>query len=193
MKVNRMLFSAIFAAGVLAASAFAQDTTSDSQGDGGTAWRQLTVTGTVQNVDKDSNTVTIEDSEGYTRTFAVDQSVNLDSINNGDQVSVTFYQSIAAEVRAPTEQERQNPLQVQEGVASAPPGTDPAAGGLAQIKAVVTVQNVDMSSQTVTVQGPEGNTYMIYVPDSNSLQGLSEGDTVVITYTEALAVEISKQ
>jgi len=42
----------------------------------------------------------------------------------------------------------------------------------------------------VTLRGPEGNLFDIYVRDLSLLESLTAGDDVVATYTEAAAVSI---
>ena len=77
--------------------------------------------------------------------------------------------------------------------AKAPAGTEPAAGVLHITKAVVTVEGLDRPTKCVTVMGPKGNMATIEVADVASLSKLRIGDTVVITYTEALAVSLQKR
>ena len=45
---------------------------------------------------------------------------------------------------------------------------------------------------SVTFKGPAGNTRTIKVRYPDKLQGVSVGDTVEITYTEALAITVEK-
>ncbi|MHC4228966.1 MAG: hypothetical protein ACYSW0_16180, partial [Planctomycetota bacterium] len=94
---------------------------------------------------------------GNTLTFAVDQRVRrLDEIRAGDLVAIGYYMSLATEIREPTDEERESPLTVLEGAATAPPGTAPGAGGLRQIKAVVTVEGIDRVAETAMLRGPLG-------------------------------------
>ena len=42
------------------------------------------------------------------------------------------------------------------------------------------------------ITGPQGNSRTVKVKDPSKLKGVSVGDTVEITYTEALALKIEK-
>ena len=192
-RMRRLLFL-LPAVCLMLAPAMAQDESAGQAGDAmsGMTWQQTAMTATVVDVDQDSNLVTLRGPEGNQFTMAVDQRVDLSDIEQGDEVNVEFFQSVALELREPTEQEMMQPLQVLEERARAPEGTQPAGGGLRQIRAVMTVNSVDLDEWTLTATGPRGNTFTLAVPDSVRLQDVSEGDTVVVTYTEALAVSLSK-
>ena len=84
------------------------------------------------------------------------------------------------------------PITVLEVAAKAPPDTAPAADGLRQIKAVVTVEGIDRPAEMVTLKGPLGNTITIKVLDPSRLDKVSLGDTVIVIYTESLAISVEK-
>jgi Cu/Ag efflux protein CusF len=111
----------------------------------------------------------------------------------GDDVKADYYVSLAAEVREPTPAEKEAPLSEVTVAGKAPAGTDPAAGGVRMIKAVTKVEALDPATKTVTIKGPRGRTADIAVKDPATFQKLKEGDSIVITFTEALAVSLEKQ
>ena len=91
-------------------------------------------------------------------TFKVDERVErLGEIAVGDVVKSEYYVSLAAELREPTAEEKEEPLVVLEGAAKAPAGAPPGAGGVRVIRAVVTVEGLHRPTQTLTVKGPLGN------------------------------------
>jgi hypothetical protein len=51
---------------------------------------------------------------------------------------------------------------------------------------------LDRPTQTVTVKGPLGNYVTARVLDSSRLTEVRIGQTIVVTYTEALAVSLEK-
>jgi hypothetical protein len=53
---------------------------------------------------------------------------------------------------------------------------------------VVTVDSKDAAAQTVTVKGPRGNHYVAHVADTANFDKINVGDTVVMTFTKAVAV-----
>jgi hypothetical protein len=130
---------------------------------------------------------------GNTVTFTVDKRVKrLKEVKVGDTVEADYYVSVAAELRKPTPEEEKNPLVVLEAAGRAPKGTSPAGGGLRQFKVVTTVEGLDRTTETITVKGPGGNSLTARVEDPSRLTQIHIGDTIVVTYTEALAVSLEK-
>ena len=51
------------------------------------------------------------------------------------------------------------------------------------------IDAIDFTNRYVAIRGPQGNSTALKVADEVNLQALSAGDRIVVTYTEALAVE----
>lgn len=154
----------------------------------------ISVSATVQAIDLAKREVTLKGSLGNVVTFTVDKRVaRLNEVNVGDQVVADYYVSFAAELRAPTAEEKANPMVTELGTAKAPAGTEPAAGALRVTRAVVTVEGLDRPTKSLTVKGPKGNFVTVPVNDVAKLSQLRLGDTIVVTYTEALAVALEKR
>ena len=49
---------------------------------------------------------------------------------------------------------------------------------------------IDPTVPSVTFKGPQGNTRTLKVLHPEKLQGVNVGDTVDVTYTEALAIKV---
>lgn len=153
----------------------------------------ISITAEVQSIELDKREVTLKGPLGNVVTFVVDNRVKrLNEVKVGDHVRADYYVSIAAELREPTAEEKETPLVVLQGLARAPADTEPAGGGLHQIKAVTTVEGIDMPTQTVTLKGPRGNYATVQTQNPDNLKKLRIGDTIVVTYTEALAVSLKK-
>jgi Cu/Ag efflux protein CusF len=153
----------------------------------------VSVTGTVQAVDPAKREVTLKGPLGNTVTFAVAKRVRrFNEIKAGDNVTANYYISLAGELREPTTEEKETPITVLNGLARAPEGTEPAAGGLHQVKVVTSVEGLDLPTRTVTLKGPRGNYVTVRPQEPNNLKKLRLGDTIVVTYTEALAVSLEK-
>jgi hypothetical protein len=103
---------------------------------------------------------------------------------------VDYYLGFNAEVRKPTAEEEQNPLVVLEGAGRAGPDSAPAAGGLRQIRAVVTIEGLDRPTQTLTVKGPRGKYFVARVADPSRLEQVHIGDTILLTFTEAEVISL---
>jgi hypothetical protein len=153
----------------------------------------VTITASVEAIDPATREVTLKGPLGNSVTFTVDQRVKrLNEVKVGDLVQADYYVSFAAEVRKPTPEEEQHPLVVLDAAGKAPPGTSPAAGGLRRFKVVTTIEGLDRPTETVTVKGPRGNYLTARVADPSRLTQVHIGDTIVITYTEALAISLEK-
>jgi hypothetical protein len=152
-----------------------------------------TVTAKVEAIDHAKRAVTLKGPLGNIVSFVVDERVKrLDEVKVGDEVTADYYVSLAGEVRAPTEEEKNQPLTILEGGARAPKDTSPAAGALRAFKVVATVVGLDLPTQSVTLEGPLGNSGTIRVEQVEKLKQLRLGDTIIVTYTEALAVSLQK-
>ena len=151
------------------------------------------ITATVEAIDYDKREATLKGPLGNSVTFIVDERVKrLNEIKVGDTVAADYYVSVAAELRPPTSEEKANPLVILEGAGKAPPGTSPAGGGLRQIKAVCTIEGLDRPTETVTLKGPLGGYASVRTSDPANLPHLRIGDTVLVTYTEALAIALEE-
>lgn len=154
----------------------------------------VSVTAKVEAIDLAKREMTLKGPAGNVVTFTVDKRVaRLNEVKVGDEVTADYYVAYAAEVRPPTDQEKANPIVVLEEPAKAPAGTEPAAGVLRRMKVVVTVEGLDRPTRSLTVAGPAGNLLTVQVEDVANLPKLRIGDTLVVTYTEALAVSLQKR
>jgi Cu/Ag efflux protein CusF len=147
----------------------------------------------VQKVDLEKREVTVKEPQGNVMTLRVDKRVKrLNEVKPGDKVEVDYYVSLASEIREPTAAEKESPITVLEAAGKAPPETAPAGVGLIQIKAVVTIVAINRAAEMVTLKGPLGNYLAVRVVDPSRLEKVDLGDTVVVTYTEALAISVEK-
>ena len=153
----------------------------------------VSVTAKVEAIDHATRVVTLKGPLGNVVTFAVDERVKrLNEVQVGDEVTADYYVSLAGELRAPTEEERQNPLVKITGGARAPKGTSPAGGAVQAYRVVATITALDQASQSFTLQGPLGNSGVIHSQNPENFKQMHVGDTVVVIYTEALAVTLEK-
>jgi hypothetical protein len=172
---------------LIAASAFASDvpTRKDTM--------LISVTATVTAIDHKTREVTLKGPSGDTVTFIAGPEVKrLDEINVGDLVTADYYMSFVAELREPTAEEKEHPLEFTEVGGRAKEG-EPAAGGVRQIKAVTTIEALNRPAQTVTVTGPLRR-YLLTarVADPSRLEQLRIGQPIVITFTQAMAISVEK-
>lgn len=154
----------------------------------------VSVAAKVTAIDLATRVVTLKGSAGNEVTFTVDKRVTrLNEIHVGDEVVADYYVSFAAELRAPTADEKANPMVVLEKTAKAPAGTDPAGGVLRMSRAVVTVEGLDRPTKSLTVGTSTGHFVTLQVDNVANLSKMRIGDTIVVTYAEALAVSLEKR
>jgi Cu/Ag efflux protein CusF len=151
--------------------------------------RTITKTATVQAVDLDKRVVTLKGEQGNVFDLKVgEEAKNLPQVKVGDLVTVKYYESLAFEVTKPGQAVAAGATA---GVASAKPGEKPAAVAAGQATMVATVEAIDTKKTYVTLTGPDGKTKEIKVKDPKNLVNVKVGDQVAITYTEALAIEVT--
>ena len=148
-----------------------------------------TITATVVSVDQANRRVTLKGPEGNVETVHVGDEVrNLPQVRKGDQVVVKYYESLALQLNKKGVAKRGAEAAV--GVERAPLGAKPAGavGDAVTITALVT--NVDRSKNTVSLKGPRGRTAVVHVKEPRYLENVKKGDTIEVTYTEALAIAV---
>jgi hypothetical protein len=146
------------------------------------------VTAIVTAIDQKTREVTLKKDDGTEVTFVASEDVkNLPQVKVGDVLHVVYAEALAYEVR--------------KGGATAAPATA-IAGGAAELgqrpggalarqtTATVAITAIDPKVPSVTFQGPAGNSRTIKVLHPEKLEGVSVGDTVDLTFTEALAIKV---
>lgn len=186
MKSPRALFTAICLAGALCLTTVALAQSPAPKGE--ELVSAVEVTATVAKIDHKTREVTLKTEEGEEFSFvASDEVTNLAQVKKGDIVTVTYAEALAYEVRKGGQ-----PMAPEMTVAggAAEPGMKPAGAIARQATVTVLITAIDPSVPSVTFKGPQGNTRTIKVLHPEKLQGVSVGDTVQITYTEALALKV---
>ena len=151
----------------------------------------LNYTGTITDIDYPIREMTLKGPQGQLETFVVDKKVQrFNEAKVGDKVSMDYYLGVDAEVRKPTAEEENNPLVVLDTTSRAGPDAPPAARGMRQIRAVVTIEAMDRSAHTVTVKGPRGKYFTARVADPSRMEKVRIGETILITFTEATAISL---
>jgi hypothetical protein len=194
MKTKRMLIIAVvlFVAGAIGTGCSSQKKEMPVP-EPREVWQFVTVRATVEAIDYQSRKVTLRGPRGNAITFTADERVRrLNEIKVGDEVVADYYVSLATELREPTAEEKESPLNLVAGATKAPPSIPPGVGGVSQIRAVVTIVGIDRPAHTVMVRGPLGRYVAVRVADPARLEKLRLGDTVVVTYTEAVAISVEK-
>jgi len=149
-----------------------------------------TVTATVVKVDQTTREVTLKGEDGREVSFVAGEDVkNLAQVKPGDVVTATYAEALAYEVKKGGTVV--GPATVVGGGA-AQPGSRPAGGIARQTTATVIITAIDRKAPSVTFKGPQGNMRTIKVMHPEKLEGVSVGDTVELTFTEAFAIKVEE-
>jgi Cu/Ag efflux protein CusF len=151
----------------------------------------VSVSATVDDIDKKNRKLTLKDPEGGKFEVRVPTDVvGLDKLKKGDKVDVTYHESVAVAllpvpVGAPVVEERQV-------------GTKAVGGGVVarEISAALPITNVDPQKGEITLKDLDGNQRTVSVDDpklKKNLQTIKTGDTVQVTFTEAVATALAPQ
>jgi Cu/Ag efflux protein CusF len=157
-----------------------------------TKQNKVTATATIKAIDPATRSITLRAENGDEDTFTVGPEVQrFDQLKVGDTIKATYYESLVFQLRKP-------------GEASATTGAVAGGGRLkdtpggaigTQQTTTVTVKAVDMAAPSITVETPDGRTLTRKIADKKNLEGVSPGDRIDITYSQALmiAAEPAKQ
>ena len=151
----------------------------------------LTATATVQSVDQKTRHVALRRSDGTSFTIVVGPEVrNLPQLKKGDQVRVTYRESIAYEVKKADQ--TQPGVGRKTDVTRAPAGAKPGGTVTDTVSVRMTITGIDKATSEATLRGPDGDVVVVKARDPSKLDAVSVGDVVDITYTEALALAVEK-
>ena len=149
----------------------------------------ITVAAKVVKVDQKDRVVTLRNASGETFDVEVgDEVKNLAQVKKGDDVVVTYYESLAITVRK--KGEAKPGVESGEGVATAKPGEKPAALAARKTTLTATVVGIDRGAGTVKLKGPKGNVVTIKAREPRRLEAVKVGDLIEAEYTAAVAVSV---
>lgn len=148
------------------------------------------LTATVAQIDHATREVTLMTDGGMEYDLIADEAVeNLDQVQAGDVVIATYTEALAYEVIKDGEEAG---LETTAAAAAAELGEMPAAFAARSTTLTVTISAIDTEVPSVTFTGPGGNSRTIQVLHPEKLEGVNVGDSVEITYAEALALSVEK-
>jgi hypothetical protein len=144
-------------------------------------------------IDVENSHVTIQGPMGQTQTLTVTgEVVDIADIAIGDTIRATYLSALEGELREPTEEERENPWVVLEDEAKSTDKANPAIGAARMIRAVCTIEGMNRILGTVTVMDPRGKLHLIDDVEPEKMEGVLLGATIVLVYSEALALSLEK-
>jgi hypothetical protein len=147
------------------------------------------ITATVEMIDRAGRMLTLKGPKGNLVDVYVDESrKGFDTLKVGDKIKATYYESILVNVRKPGD-----PAPKSGDVAAVGKQPDGRGGAIArQMTATVTIAAIDPAVPSVTVKDQKAREYSMRVEDPKRLAAVKVGDTVDITYTQALLLNLEK-
>ena len=144
-------------------------------------------------VDQEARELTLQLPGGAFVTMSAGRAATrLDEIEVGDIIVATYLTSLAGEVREPTAEELANPWQEVEGMAIAGAEAPPGVADMRVIKAVCTIEGMNRVAGTVMVEDPRGKLHLIGDIEPERFEGRMLGDTIILVYSEAVALSLEK-
>jgi hypothetical protein len=143
---------------------------------------------TVTKVDRRGRTVTIRGPAGNLHTLTVPKEAqNLDQVKPGDRFRMTYAEAAAVAVTKGGKAQADR----EELVSLAPKGAKPGGYKVRTFNVSGVVEAIDYKKRQVSVRGPKGNIVSLPVSgEVKDLESVSVGDTITVTYSEALAMEM---
>jgi hypothetical protein len=145
----------------------------------------------VVKIDQQARTALVSTADGATFTVNVPpEAQNLDRVKTGDLFKLRYVQSVVLALNKGGAAEASELRSVE----VAPKGGTPGGKVVNTKNLTVTVQAIDKASRTLTVQGPAQRLAGLKVSDDvRSFDEIAVGDTITLTYIEALALEMVPQ
>jgi Cu/Ag efflux protein CusF len=148
----------------------------------------ISQTVTVEAIDQSRRIVTLKDKQGfYTDVVCGPEVKRFDALKVGDTVTFSFRESLVTAVRKPGAA----PKPGQASSVTRTPGTSPGGTVAQEQTASVTIEAIDMKAPSVDIKTSNGHRMSFKVQNAKNLEGYKVGDTVEVTYTQALAVSVT--
>jgi Cu/Ag efflux protein CusF len=148
-------------------------------------------TAVVEKIDMDKRKVTLKMDDGKSKTIRVDKSVqNLDQVKVGDRLNMTYTEEIIMVIGKTGETPD---AQAGGMVGVAPKGAKPGTFMVDTVAISAKVLAVNPAKYRVTLEEPDGKKKTVKVSKKvTNLNQLKPGDSVDVSVTDALAIEIVK-
>ena len=154
----------------------------------------MTMEAEVTEIDLETRQVSLRGPTGNIVTVtSPEKVVKLEDVSVGDVVVTTYVAALEGELRAPTEEELAEPWLEMDKAGMSSDAAHPAVGEARVIRAVTTVEGMNRALGTVTLKDPRGKLHLIGDVEPEKMEGVKLGDTVVVIYTEALAISLEKK
>lgn len=142
---------------------------------------------TVEAVDLKTRMVSLRSLEGRPFTVHVSkEAVNLPQLRKGDRVEVTYGQALEVRMAEPGEVRNET----ETIIGRAKPGSKPGVIVGNETTITATIMNIDKAKEMATLKMADGVVTTVKVQNPANLDKVKVGDTIVITYLEALEISV---
>jgi hypothetical protein len=150
----------------------------------------MALTGTVERTDTFSHSLTVKASDGLTHVIYVGPELEVfRELQKGDAVVVRIVESVIVEATPGAKL-----TSLVDTTNDAKKAPEAAQGDvLQQIKAVVSIESIDLPMQAIVYKGADNRRVQRHVSDPRLLEGLKAGDVIEITYTRERAIDLHRQ
>ncbi len=180
--------AALLAGSLVASGAMAQDR-SDGLAD------EVVVQARVVALDVPNRLMILEGADGtYSNVVEIPRSIaNLPRVEPGDTVTVKYLEALLLNVeRAPNAEPG---VEVTETQIRAEPGALPAGGNVRQVTMTAKLMAYDSNKHIAIIEGPGGSDRKVAVEGAelqNAMSAIQPGDVLRTTFTEAVALEVTR-
>ena len=143
-----------------------------------------TIQATIEAIDATAKTVTLKGPKGNLVDVNAGTFPRFNQLKVGDVVTATYTESLAVHVRKPGD-----PAPTAGSAAVTPREGAPGATAAQQRTVSVVVQAIDPKAPSVTVKTTDGRVLSFRIQNPKNLEGVKVGDTVDVTYTQALLLK----
>ncbi len=148
----------------------------------------VTVSATVEAIDKATRLVTLKGPQGKLHTVTAGPEVrNFEQVKVGDVVTVRYLEALTLTLMKDGKELRS--MTETPGAARAPAGERQAGVVANQTEVTANVVALDAATQTVTLKGPT-RTVDLKVPDAGQFKLIKVGDQIKAVFTEAMALSV---
>jgi len=141
----------------------------------------------VEKVNLKERMVTLRSLEGRIFTVHVDEdAVNLPQVRKGDRVEVSYSEILEVRMAEPGEVLNESDSYT----ARAEPGEKPAGVAVNETNITATILELDKANDSAKLKFADGSIASVKVENPENLNKVKVGDTIVITYLEAIEIQV---
>ena len=149
---------------------------------------KITVTATIEAIDKTNRTVMLKGPKGNLLELTVDPAVTrFDALKVGDTVKTDYYEQVVYELQKPGAVAAPDTVTAGGGKLT---GAKPGGAIVKETVTTVTIMAIDMETPAVTIRTSDGQVLSFRARNRKNHEGVKVGDKVQVTQTSALMIAV---